>query len=70
MITVLPSTNFSIGPLIQIGAYIFLIVENFPFSLRIESNASATLIPFPATPTFPFPSFDGIIHAKNPGYFS
>jgi len=55
MITVLPSTNFSIGPLIQIGAYIFLIVEKFPLSFRIISNASDTLIPLPATPTFPFP---------------
>ena len=69
-ITVFPSTNFSIGPLIQIGANIFLIVEYFPFSLRISFNVSDTLIPFPATPTFPFPSLDGITHAKNPGYFS
>ena len=70
IITVLPSTKFLIGPLIQIGAKIFLIVENFPFSLRILSSASDTLIPLPATPTFPLPSPDGIIHAKNPGYFS
>jgi len=70
MITVLPSTNFSIGPLIQIGANIFLIVENCPFSLRNSSNVSATLIPFPAIPIFPFPSLDGITYAKNPGYFS
>ena len=52
------------------GAKIFLIVENSPFSLRNSSNVSATLMPFPAIPTLPFPSFDGIIHAKNPGYFS
>ena len=69
-ITILSSANFLIGPLIQIGAKIFLIVENSPFSLRNSSNVSATLMPLPAIPTFPFPSFDGITHAKNPGYFS
>jgi len=70
MITVLPSTNFLMGPLIQIGAKIFLIVECLPLSLRILSNVSDTLIPLPATPTFPLPSPDGITHAKNPAYFS
>ena len=68
-ITVFPSMNFSIGPFTQIGANIFLIVENFPLSLRILSNVSDTLIPFPATPTLPFPSLDGIIHAKTQDIF-
>jgi hypothetical protein len=70
IMTVLPSTKFLMGPLIHTGANIFLIVENSPFSLRKLSNVSETLIPLPAIPTFPLPSLDGIIHAKNPGYFS
>jgi hypothetical protein len=37
MITVLPSTKFLIGPLIHMGANIFLMVENYPLSLRIFS---------------------------------
>ena len=42
-ITVLPSINFSIGPFIQIGANIFLIIEYSPFSLRISFNVSETV---------------------------
>ncbi len=69
-IIVLSSTKFLMGPLIQIGAKIFLMVENPPLSFRILSSVSATLISLPATPTFPLPYPDGITHAKKPGYFS
>ncbi len=51
------------------GAKIFLIVECFPLLARNSLRTFAALIPFPATPTLPIPSEDGIIHAKNPGYF-
>ena len=57
------------GPLIQIGANIFLIVENPPFDFKNSSILAKVLIPFPETPTFPTPLPEGIIHAKNSGYF-
>jgi len=58
-----------IGPLIQIGAKIFLIAECFPLLFRNSSIVLDTLISLPATPTFPIPLPDGITQAKKPGYF-
>ena len=69
-ISVSPSTNFLIGPFIQIGAKIFLIIEKSPLDFKNPSITSAEFISFPETPTLPTPSPEGIIHSKNPGYLS
>ena len=69
-IIVSPSTKFFIGPFIQIGAKIFLIVENSPLDFRNSSIRVTVLIPLPETPTFPTPSPEGITHAKKSGYYS
>jgi hypothetical protein len=60
-----------LGPPIQMGAKIFLIIEYFlPLEFMKAFSATSVLIPFPATPILPFPSPVGIIQTKNPGYFS